>query len=70
MKIRAIVNRVSFYTTRADIKKKRVGDFMLQNDALFYAHYLMGKSDGISTTVKYYDHKMVQHTYNIQLSIV
>ena len=51
MKIRAIVNRVSFYTTRADIKKKRVGDFMLQNDALFYAHYLMGKSDGISLSL-------------------
>jgi hypothetical protein len=70
MKIRAIVNDVHFYTTRADIKKKRVSDSILQNDALFYAHFLMGKSDGIGTTVKYYDHKMVQHTYNIQLSII
>ena len=70
MKIRAIVNGVNFYTTRADIKKKRVGDSILQNDALFYAHYLMGKSMGIGTTVKYYDHEMVQHTYDIQLSVV
>jgi hypothetical protein len=70
MKIRAIVNGVNFYTTRADIKKKRVGDSMLQNDALFYAHHLMGKCMGIGTTVRYYDHAMVQHTYNIQLSVI
>ncbi len=70
MKIRAIVNGVNFYTTRADIKKKRVGDSILQNDALFYAHFLMGKSMGFGTRVRCYDHAMVQHTFDIQLSVV
>jgi ABC-type sulfate/molybdate transport systems ATPase subunit len=70
MKIRAIVNGVSFYTTRADIKKRRVGDFLLQNDALAYALETMGKSIGIGTTVRYYDHKMVQHKFDIQLNRV
>ena len=70
MKIRAIVNGVSFYTTRADIKKRRVGDFLLQNDALAYALETMGKSIGIGTTVRYYDHKMIQHKFDIQLNKV
>ncbi len=70
MKIRAIVNGVSFYTTRADIRKRRVGDFTLQNDALFYVLDCMGKSDGFATTVRYYDTKMVQHKFDVQLSRV
>lgn len=70
MKIRAIINGVSFYTTRADIKKRRVGDFTMQNDALLYALDLMGKHAGIGTTVGYYDHKMAQHKFDIQLSKV
>lgn len=70
MKIRAIINGVSFYTTRADIRKRRVGDFTLQNDALVYALGLMGKNTGIGTTVRYYDHKMAQHKFDIQLSQV
>jgi hypothetical protein len=70
MKIRAIVNGVSFYTTKADIKKRRVGDFILQNDALFYALETMGKSTGIGTRVRYYDHQMKQHHFDIQLSAV
>ena len=70
MKIRVIINGVSFYTTRADIKNRRVGDIVMQNDALFYALDLMGKNTGIGTTVKYYDHKMDQHKFDIQLSKV
>ena len=70
MKIRVILNGVSFYTTRAAIRKRRVGDFTLQNDALVYALDLMGKNEGIGTTVRYYDHKMDQHKFNIQLSQV
>lgn len=70
MKIRAIVNGISFYTTKTAIKGRRVGDFGLQNDALSYALELMGKNEGIGTTVRYYDHRMVQHKFVIQLSKV
>jgi hypothetical protein len=70
MKIRAIVNGISFYTTKAAIKGRRVGDFSLQNDALYYVLDLMGKSQGFATTVTYYDHKMQRHCYDVQLSIV
>ena len=70
MKIRVILNGVSFYTTRAAIRKRRVGDFTLQNDALVYALDLMGDNAGIGTTVRYYDHKMDQHKFDIQLSKV
>jgi len=70
MKIRVILNGVSFYTTKTAIKGRRVGDFTLQNDALVYALDLMGKNDGIGTTVRYYDHKMAQHKFDIQLSQV
>jgi hypothetical protein len=42
----------------------------MQNDALSYALDLMGKHAGIGTTVRYYDHKMDQHKFDIQLSEV
>ena len=70
MKIRAIVNGVSFYTTRAAIKKRNCGDFTLQNDALFYVLDCMGKSDGFATTVRLYDEKMNNQKFEIQLSKV
>jgi len=73
MKIRVIINGVSFYTTKTAIKRRRVGDFAMQNDALSYALDLMGKHAGIGTTVttvRYYDHKMDQHKFDIQLSEV
>ena len=70
MKIRAIINGVSFYTTKTAIKRRRVGDLTMQNDALFYALELMGKNNGVGTTVRYYDHKMAQHKFDIQLSEV
>jgi hypothetical protein len=70
MKLRVIVNGVSFYTTSTAIKQRRVGDFSFQNDALYYALDLMGKNAGIGTTVRYYDHKMKQHAFDIQLSKV
>lgn len=68
MKIRAIVNGVSFYTTRAALKKQNSGDFSLQNTALYHTLFCMGKSEGFATTVRLYDDKMVQHKYDIQLS--
>lgn len=68
MKIRAIVNGVSFYTTRAALKKQTSGDFTMQNAALFYVLDCMGKSAGYATTVIMYDSKMVKHKFDIQLS--
>jgi hypothetical protein len=70
MKIRAIVNGVSFYTTRAAIKKRKCSDFTLQNDALFFVLDCMGKSEGFATTVRLYDEKMNNQKFDIQLSKV
>ena len=68
MKIRAIVNGVSFYTTRAAIKKQTSGDFSLQNTAMFFALDKMGKTEGVATTVVLYDSKMKRHSFDVQLS--
>jgi hypothetical protein len=70
MKIRAIVNGVSYYTTSTAIKQRRSSDFSMQNDALFYVLESMGKNAGFATTVRYYDHKMQKHSFDIQLSKV
>ena len=69
-KIRVICNGVSFYTSKKAIQERRVGDFGLQNDALSYALERMGTNDGIGTTVRYYDHKMEQKIFQIQLSVL
>ena len=68
MKIRAIVNGVSFYTTRAAIKKQTSGDFSMQNTALFFVLDCMGKSEGLAKTVILYDSKMKRHSFEIQLT--
>jgi hypothetical protein len=70
MKLRAIVNGVSFYTNTTAIKKRKVGDFKLINDALHYALALKGTHAGIGTTVRYYDHQMKLHTFDVQLNEV
>lgn len=70
MKIRAIVNGVSFYTNTTAIKNRRVGDFSMINDALYYALELKGNNFGIDTRVRYYDCEMKQHHFDIQLSEV
>lgn len=70
MKIRAIVNGVSYYTTRAALKKQTSSDFSLQNTALFFALDKMGKNLGIGTTVVMYDGQMKRHEYAIQLTVV
>ena len=70
MKIRAIVNGVSFYTTSVAIKQRRVGDFSMQNDALCYMLECMGKDNGIGRTVVYYDNKMNKHKFDVQLTKV
>lgn len=70
MKIRVIVNGVSYYTTRAALKKQASSDFSLQNTALFHALHMMGKNLGIGTTVVLYDGKMKRHSFDVQLTIV
>lgn len=70
MKIRVIVNGVSYYTTRAAIKKQVSGDHSLQNTALYHALYMMGKNLGIGTTVTLYDSKIKRHSFDIQLSVM
>jgi hypothetical protein len=70
MKIRVIVNGVSYYTTRAAIKKQVSGDFSMQNTALYHALYMMGKNLGIGTTVALYDSKLKRHQFDVQLSVV
>jgi len=69
LKLRAIVNGVSFYTTSTAIKQRRAGDFGLQNDALFYVLDRMGKSAGFATTVRYYENHVARN-FDIQLSKV
>jgi len=70
LKIRVILNGIHFYTTRAAIKKGKVGDSTMQNSALMYALDLMEDNAGIATTVRLYDHKMVQHKFEVQLNKV
>ena len=70
MKIRVIVNGVSYYTTRAAIKKQVSGDQSMQNTALFHALHIMGKNPGIATTVALYDGKMKRHAFEVQLSVM
>ena len=68
MKIRAIVNGVSFYTTRSAIKKQTSGDSDIQNTAMFFVLDQMGKSYGFASTVVLYDGKMKRHSFDVQLS--
>jgi hypothetical protein len=70
MKIRVIVNGVSYYTTRAAIKKQVSSDFSMQNTALYHALHMMGKNLGIGTTVALYDGKMKRHQFDVQLSVI
>lgn len=70
MKIRAIVNGVSFYTNRTAIRQQRSGDHSLQNTALYFALDKMGKGTGVATTVTLYDTGMRRHQYDIQLTAI
>ena len=70
MKIRVIVNGVSYYTSKTAIRQRRSGDNSLQNTALFFALDKMGKDVGIATTVALYDAKAQRHEFDVQLSEV
>jgi hypothetical protein len=66
MKINVIVNGISFYTTSAGIKRG-VGNNSNVNVAIQQVFADMYNAVGISTTIRLYDHKMIQHAYDIQL---
>ena len=69
MKIRAIINGVSVYTTPTAIKRG-IGDYSLINTALQLALTDMGTSRGIGRDYHIYDSKMRKSTISVQLSIV
>ena len=69
-KIRVIVNGVSYYATKSAIKKQTTSDHGMQNTALFHALHMMGKNNGIATTVALYDNKMKRHAFDVQLSVL
>jgi len=69
MKIRAIINGVSVYTTPTAIKRG-IGDFSLINTALQLSLKEMGTSRGIGRDYHFYDSKMKKSTISIQLSVV
>ena len=70
MKIRAIVNGISFYTTRAAIKRG-VGDHIAVNEALQRVLAMMGKDAGLGTTVTIVNPVTKAETqFGVQLSIM
>lgn len=66
MKLNVIVNGVSFYTTSAAVKRG-VGNNSNVNVAVQQVFENMHNAIGIGTTIRLYDSKMQQHTYDIQL---
>ena len=65
--IRVIVNGVSFYTTKAQIKRG-VGDFSAVNLAVQLCYEKMGTSAGFGQTFRVYDSKMKMVQYDVQIS--
>jgi hypothetical protein len=65
--MRAIVNGVSFYTTRTAIKRG-VGDSSNVNLALQLVLERMGKDAGLATTIVMYDGRMNRISYDVQLN--
>ena len=72
--MRAIVNGISFYTTKTAILEKRAGDDLMLNQALHNALIIMGKHAGIATTIKGYggydlEGSFEMRNFDIQLSV-
>lgn len=69
MRIRAIINGVSVYTSSAAIRKG-IGDFPSQNIAVRQVYDQMMKERvlGIGTTITLYDYKMQSEKFTIQLT--
>lgn len=70
MKMRVIVNGVSFYTTSTRIKQRTVGDNSNLNEAIYQLHSNLFNAVGIASTITLYDSKMNRHSFDIQLSKV
>jgi hypothetical protein len=66
--LRVIVNGVSFYTTEKRIKDRVVGTDTNLNEAVYQLYSNMFNAVGISTTMRVYDSKMKQHSYDIQIN--
>jgi len=69
MKLRAIINGVSVFTTSTAIKRG-IGDFSLINTALQLALIEMGEDQGIGKTYRIYDDKMKKTEITVQISKV
>jgi hypothetical protein len=67
MKMQVIVNGISFYTSKRALRERRVGSDSNLNVALSQVYENLFNAVGISTTISLYDHKMKQHTYDIQM---
>ena len=67
--IRVIVNGVSFYTTKARIKNRTVGDNSNINEAIYQLYSNLFNAVGIGSTISLYDSKMKKHTYDIQITL-
>jgi len=69
MKVRAVVNGVSFYTNSAQIIRG-VGDFSGVNIAVrqVYDRMLAENVAGLATTIHLYDYKMTKQSFDVQLS--
>jgi len=69
MKYRVIVNGVSFYTTKAAIKRG-VGDSVSVNTVVRQLFETMFNALGVASTMYVYDHKMNRVAYDVQISKV
>ena len=67
--VRVIVNGVSFYTTKARIKNRTVGDNSNINEAIYQLYSNLFNAVGIGSTISLYDSKMKKHTYDIQINL-
>ena len=67
--VRIIVNGVSFYTTKARIKSRTVGDNTNINEAIYQLYSNLFNAVGIGSTISLYDSKMKKHTYDIQINL-
>jgi hypothetical protein len=66
----AIVNGISFYTTKTAILEKRAGDDLMLNQALHNALIIMGKDASVAVTLKgFTEGSFEMRNFDIQLSV-
>ena len=66
MKYRVIVNGVSFFTTGRQINAG-VGSDSSINVAVMVAKKMLGKSNGVATTIPVYDQRMTRQSFAVQI---